>query len=138
MMRPALAPADIEFARMVRPILQDVKTRLIGLGSVALQPPVDPSSSLAGEARALADRTGSWMESAKAHRDTDAARLLLGGLIEIREWAEAAASHGMSGAVAAGLSDGYRTIREVADLVWHSELVPEGRTSSNGEETSNG
>lgn len=137
-MRSELGQADREFAQLARPIVQDLKARLIGLGALALQPPLHSSRNVAEEARALADRVAGWIEIVIEQNDADAARLLLVGMAELREWAEVAASHGMSRAVAAGLSGGYRRTREATDLVWHSELVPEGRTPSYGKEQSDG
>ena len=52
------------------------------------------------------------------------------GLLEIEEWARSVEAAGglVSATTAAGLSDAYQRIRSAAGTVWHSEMVPEGRT----------
>ena len=127
-MRAGLDPEHVRFAGLVRPVISTLKTYLVAVGGAALvdtdagRPARDLRNWVSQTHRRLVDLSWSGAIEPLVAEMTD-------GLREIEAWAQSIeAAAGVSGAAAAGLSDAYRRIRAAAGTVWHSEMVPEGRT----------
>jgi hypothetical protein len=128
-LRNGLDTEHQRFAHLIRPVVTSLKLYLVALGGTALvqtgskQPATDLVEWAIHTRRRLRDQQFAGTVGVTATETNK-------GLLEIEEWARSIEATGglVSATIAAGLLDAYQRIRSTAGTVWHSEMVPEGRT----------
>lgn len=128
-LRNGLDTEQQRFALLVRPVVTSLKLHLIALGGAAL---IQTESKQ--PAKVLSEWAARTRHQLNAQQFTGALSVTAtethNGLLEIEEWARSVDATGghVGVAPAAGFFDAYERIRSAAGTVWHSEMVPEGRT----------
>ena len=116
-------------AQDVLPILKRIKRLVIGLAALAMD---EPSRGLVPiVARELSSLAHQHVQSINEHQNTPIealiARPIVAALHQMEIWAQVAATHGLSAEAASGLRVAYRSLRNSCQVLWPSELIPEGR-----------
>jgi hypothetical protein len=128
-LRNGLDAEHQRFAHLIRPVVTSLKLHLIALGGTAL---VQSGSKLpATDLVEWATHTRCRLKDQQFAGTVDVTVIETNkGLLEIEEWARSIEATGglVSATSAAGLLDAYQRIRSAVGAVWHSEMVPEGRT----------
>ncbi|HUW79015.1 MAG TPA: hypothetical protein VMV52_09750 [Candidatus Nanopelagicaceae bacterium] len=128
-------PTELKrLAQDVLPILKHVKRLMIGLASLA----IDESSrervpAVASDLSLHSRRSAQMIDE---HRDSQVevlvAEPIASALNQLGVWAQVASANGMTAETASGLRTAYKSLRRSCQILWPSELVPEGRVIDSG------
>jgi hypothetical protein len=121
-------------ARDMLPVLKNTKRLMIGLAALA----IDESNRarVPGIARELSLLSHQSAQTINAHQDNPVEVVVAGPIVaslhQLEVWAQVAAQHGLGAETASGLRAAYRSLRSSCQVLWPSELIPEGRDVVSG------